>query len=92
MFQEKPYRATRALGKDKWSIYAYDDHGQERYLGRVVKQDDYHYLVKAQYQVAAEAKIEGFETAVEFLYKLCKDDGYLTQGHENYLGGRSYAQ
>lgn len=87
-FQGKPYRAAPALGMDRWSIYAYDDHGQERYLGTVVQEESYFYVNKGYDRKTLEERAEDFETAVELLYALCKKSGYLTQGHANYLGGQ----
>ena len=91
-FHGKPYRAAPAIGKDKWSVYAYDDHDQERYLGRVLEKDGYYFILRASQKAAVEACFDDFETAVEVLHRLCKDSGYLTQGHKNYLGGRPDAK
>ena len=88
VFRGKPYRAAPALGEDKWSIYAYDDHRQERYLGNVTKQGGSYRLTKGKEELSLEEKIHDFEAAVATLYQRCVDTGYLTQGHENYLGGR----
>lgn len=86
-FRGKPYRAAPALGQDRWSIYAHDDHGQERYLGTIVKEEGFFYINRGYEKKRLEDRAEDFETAVDILYDLCKESGYLTQGHENYLGG-----
>ena len=87
-FQSKPYRAAQALGTDRWSIYAYDDHGQERYLGTVTKEASHFYVNMGYERRTLEERTGDFEAAVDMLYELCSVSGYLTQGHENYLGGQ----
>lgn len=85
-FRGKPYRAAPALGQQKWSIYGKDDHGQERYLGTIVQEQDCFYADLAYTDEEPEVEAEGFEAAVEALYALCRSTHFLTQGHPNYLG------
>lgn len=86
-FAGKPYRAERGVGK--WKIYAKDDQGQERFLGTVTEEDDYFYADATNTDRSPEVRADGFEEAVEGLYSWCSTSGYLTQGHDNYLGGQS---
>lgn len=85
-YSGEPYRAAPALGQDKWNVYAADDHRQERYIGRIIKEDDLYCIEKAYSDDRLEERAEDFEEAIDLLYALCKMSGYLTQGHENYLG------
>ena len=87
-FQSKPYRAAPALGQDRWSIYADDDHRQERYLGTVVEEEGKFFVNLGYKKGGPTESAESFEAAVEMIYDLCKASGYLTQGHDNYLGGQ----
>lgn len=85
-YHGEPYRAAPALGRDKWNVYAGDDHRQERYIGRVIKEGDLFCVEKAYTDERLEERTEDFEDAIDLLYTVCTRSGYLTQGHENYLG------
>lgn len=87
-FRGKPYRAAPALGQDRWSIYADDDHRQERYLGTVIEKDGFFYVHLGYERRTLEERAQDLESAIDMLYELCRRSGYLTQGHENYLGGQ----
>ena len=88
-FRGKPYRAAPALGHQKWSIYGKDDHGQERYLGTIVQKEQAFYANLAYTDEEPEVEAEGFEEAVEALYRQCRSTHFLTQGHANYLGSET---
>lgn len=88
-FRGRPYRVTAALGDSKWSIYGEDDQRQERYLGRVLKEQGTYKVIVAYSKEVVSEDVEDFQEAVEELYEACLASGYLTQGHQNYLGGSS---
>lgn len=80
---DKRYRLSDAVEPGVWRAYGEDDHGQERYLGRIVQEDN---AYRAQSTCFTFQRVFGsVEEAVHALYRQCMDSGYLKKGHTNYL-------